>query len=84
MTHTMEQTADIKAQLAQINEIHNVIADAIDGKEYPCAMSALTSIMVDLYNAHTDEPTVEDYMNRMYAVYMADQMINKGEGETKQ
>lgn len=84
MTHTIEQTSEIKQQLAVIKEIHEKISDAVDGKEYPCVMSAMTSIMVDLYNANTDEPNIDDFLNRMYAVYMTDQMIGQGAGETQQ
>lgn len=84
MTHTMNETAEIKEQLAVIKGIHEKIADAVHEKSYACAMAALTGIMVELYNQHTEEPGMEDFVNRMAAVYMADQMINTGAQQTKQ
>lgn len=84
MTHTMTETAEIKEQLDIIKGIHEKVADAVDGKPYPCAMSALTSIMIELYNHYTEEPGIEDFMNKFAAAYMANQYINNGEGATKQ
>lgn len=84
MTHTMNETADIKEQLEIIKGIHDKIVDAIHQKPYACAMSAMTQIMVELYNHHTNEPNVEDFMNKMYAVYMVDQMASAPAGVVKQ
>lgn len=84
MTHTMNETAEIKEQLEIIKGIHEKVVDAVDQKPYACAMSALTQLMVSLYNEHTEEPSMEDFMNKMCAVYMADQMITRGDGMTKQ
>lgn len=84
MTHTMNETAEMKEQIEIIKVIHDQIVDAIDQKPYACAMSAMTKLMISLYDHHTEDPSVEDFMNKMYAVYMAHQMIHKGEGATKQ
>lgn len=84
MTHTMTETADIKEQLDAIKGIHDKVVEAVHGQVYAHVMAALTQIMIDLYNQHTKDADMEDFLNKMCAVYMANQMINRGEGATKQ
>lgn len=84
MTHTINETAEIKEQLEIIKDIHEKVVDAVDRKPYACAMSAMTQIMVELYNHHTENAGLEDFVNKMAAVYMADQMVSRGDGMTKQ
>ena len=84
MTHTMNETADIKEQLEAIKRIHDKVVEAVHGQVYAHVMAALTQIMIDLYNQHTEGADMEDFLNKMCAVYMANQMLSTPAGAVKQ
>jgi len=84
MTHTINETEELKASIEKSKALHAKLQDVLLGQEYNIAMAALAQIMCVVYDDYFGEDAnTKDFAMRMAILHQGRRTL-MGEGQTKQ